>query len=108
MLVESDPLPSSRPPAGVWLLMNDAAESSWPPIRLNKGRNPDPKTRRIAFGPALTVSEADHVLSPRALFFPFGHNLTVALGGFWLAGGPGWVLFVWGLTFDRWISKWKL
>jgi len=74
-----------------------------------KGVNPrfeyDPETQLINFGTGLTVQDAQEYLTPRGLFFPFGHAPTVGLGGFLLAGGQGYFMQGWGLTSDRWIVQ---
>jgi len=65
----------------------------------------DTETQLINFGPGLTVQDAQDFLTPRGLFFPFGHSPTVGLGGFLLAGGQGYFMQGWGLTSDRWITQ---
>jgi FAD/FMN-containing dehydrogenase len=65
----------------------------------------DETTRLINFGPGQTVQDAQRFLTPRKLFFPFGHAATVGLGGFILAGGQGFFNPGWGMTADRWITQ---
>jgi FAD binding domain len=74
-----------------------------------KGVNPrfeyDPETTFINFGPGQTVEQAQDYLTPRGLFFPFGHSPTVALGGFLLCSGQGYFMQGWGMTADRWLVQ---
>lgn len=65
----------------------------------------DKETGLVNFGPGLTVKEAEQFLTPRKLFFPFGHAPTVGLGGFILVGGQGVFMPGWGVTADRWITQ---
>ena len=65
----------------------------------------DEETQQVSFGPGLTVKEAEQFLTPRKLFFPFGHAPTVGLGGFTLVGGQGVFMPGWGVTADRWITQ---
>jgi hypothetical protein len=65
----------------------------------------DPETKLINFGPGMTVQDAQDFLTPRNLFFPFGHSPTVGLGGFLLAGGQGYFMQGWGMTADRWLVQ---
>lgn len=65
----------------------------------------DPETELINFGPGQTVQDAQEFLTPRNLFFPFGHSPTVGLGGFLLAGGQGYFMQGWGMTADRWLVQ---
>lgn len=68
----------------------------------------DQETKLINFGPGLTVREAQQYLTPKNLFFPFGHAPTVGLGGFLIAGGQGWFMQGWGMTADRWLMQMEI
>jgi len=65
----------------------------------------DIQTELINFRPGLTFRDAQEFLTPRNLFFPFGHSLTGGLAGFMLAGGQGYFMQRWGIAADRWAVK---
>lgn len=72
---------------------------------LNRAVEYDAATKLAAFGPGVTVEEAERSLTSLGRFFPFGHHPSVGLGGFLLAGGQGWFTRGSGYTTDAWIER---
>lgn len=75
--------------------------------KLNKQFEYNEATTEVAFSPGATVEEFSAFIRPLGRFFPHGHNATVGLGGFCLAGGQGYFLRGWGYTSDSWLTQFE-
>lgn len=77
-------------------------------IHLNKTIDYDPQTRQVSFPASARSEDLASALQKVDRFFPFGHDPTVAAGGFLLAGGQGWFMRGWGCTSDRWVTEMEM
>ncbi len=72
---------------------------------VNRKVSYDSQTHMVDFGPAVRVAEAMEELQRLGRFLPTGHDPSVALGGFCLAGGQGWFMRGWGATTEKWVTQ---
>jgi len=77
-------------------------------IDLNNTIGYDPQTRQVSFPPGARSKDLASALQKIGRFFPFGHDPTVAAGGFLLAGGQGWFMRGWGCTSDTWVTEMEM